>query len=75
MTEVKLMYYIQDQPHVSHVTISPNETIAHLKQKIHNQCRNTFMRLGYDARELILRKVRYIMISVNIHVIKRISGL
>jgi Crinkler effector protein N-terminal domain len=77
MTEVEfeLWYYIQGQPGTSYVSILPNKTIAHLREEIYNKTRNIFMELRCDAQRLSLRKVRYIMISVNTHVINGLCWL
>jgi len=57
----KLWYYIDGQPDVSSVSVSPNETIDDLKTKIYDDSPRFFT--GCDAPDLILTKVRFIMIS------------
>jgi len=59
----KLWYYIHGQPGLLRVSVSPNETIFELKKKIHTDSPNSFA--GCDAVNLILTKVRYVMISMN----------
>jgi hypothetical protein len=58
-----LWYYIGSESDVGSVSVSPNEYIDDLKEKIHKAANNTFA--GCNAPDLILTKVRYIMISTN----------
>jgi hypothetical protein len=62
----KLWYYIDDdidRRNVSSVSVSPNETIDELKDKIFAKNPEAFA--GCDAQNLILTKVRFIMVSMN----------
>ena len=57
----ELWYYIDGKRNISSVVVSPNETILQLKRKIHTDSNKTFTE--YNAQDLILTKVRSIMIS------------
>jgi len=55
----KLWFYIHGRPNVSSVSISLNETIDDLKEKIHDKA----VGIGCLAPDLIVTKVRFIMAS------------
>ena len=60
----KLWYYIDDditERILSSVSVSPNETIDELKDKIFTKTHEAFP--GYNAPNLILTKVRFIMVK------------
>ena len=59
----ELWYYIDGKRNISSVVVSPNETILQLKRMIHTDSNKTFTE--YNAQDLILTKVRSIMISMN----------
>ncbi len=63
----KLWFYIYGRPEVSSVSVSLNETINDLKEKIYGKYLNSFA--GCDAPVLIITKVRFIMVSMNTDVI------
>ncbi len=58
---ITLLAYIQGQREASGVTISPDDAIHVLKDRIKDKWSNLL--LGYDATALTLTKVRY-MISM-----------
>jgi len=59
----RLWYYISGKSDVSSILVLPNETIDDLKTKIYNKSTKSFT--GCDAPDLILAKVRYIVMSIN----------
>jgi hypothetical protein len=64
MAELELWYYIADgKNNLSSVFVSPNHSILQLKREIHRDADKTFPEC--NAQDLILTKVRYIMISMN----------
>jgi hypothetical protein len=60
----ELWYYIDGTDEISYVSVSLDEYIDDLKKKIHAVSPNSFK--GCHAIDLVLIKVRYIMISMNI---------
>ena len=63
MTDMsKLWYYIHNKHNFSYVSVSPDETIDDLKEKIYRKSDQSFV--GCNAPDLILTKVRYITISM-----------
>jgi len=64
----KLWFYIHGKNNLSYVSVSLDETIFDLKNKIHTASPNSFA--GCDAVDLILTKVRFIMVSMNTGVTK-----
>lgn len=69
----KLCYFIHGKSNVSTVFVSPNETIGDLKEKIYNEAFESF--ITCNAPDLILTKVRYIMMSMNTNVTMASAGL
>jgi hypothetical protein len=63
----KLWFYIAGELDLFPVSVTPDETIAKLKQKIHAASPDSFP--GRGPAQLVLTKVRYIMTSMNTDVI------
>ena len=59
----KLCFFIDGKRSVSTVFVSPNETIGNLKEKIYHEADRSFVK--WNALDLILTKVRYIMVPIN----------
>jgi len=64
MNELKLWCYVEGGHPYSYfeVTILSSQTIYNLQEQIYGEVDKSFV--GYDAADLILTKVRYIMISM-----------
>jgi hypothetical protein len=62
MAELTLWCYVQGDPNYFPVSISSSQTISRLEESIHGETHNFFV--GRDPSDLILTKVRYIMISM-----------
>ena len=67
----RLWYYIGGQRSFSSVFVSPNELIDDLRNDIYNEVPKSFVG---RASDLILTKVRYIMMSMNTDVINGLSA-
>ena len=59
----RLWYYISGKDNISSVFVSPNETVDDLKKRIYIMSPKSFT--GCDASDIILTKVRYIVMSIN----------
>ena len=58
---MELWCYVEGQRDIFSVSISCRDTIDRLRTEIHNKGSSRFF-VGYDPMDLILTKVRYIMI-------------
>jgi len=63
MNELKLWCYIEGDRSYFNVSILSSQTIYDLQKRIHDERKKHFDRC--DAADLILKKVRYIMISMR----------
>jgi len=59
----QIWYYVKGNLDVASLFVSPNETIEELMNRIYKVADKAFPE--WDVQDIILTKVRYIMISTN----------